>query len=167
MNVEIGTSAKQLLFWVYLYWIFGIGSLQCGRSGSYLKKTLFSLYILWTFIPRLMYLASTPGVLTVEFVPQSWILPLIVLKKILYPKYGGFSQLCAREERRLSGLAALGRPIPRDGHLTLAHVPRPFSFSQLIHTQSQILMVGGILLGLLGFALFFTFFRGLDLQVWN
>ncbi len=68
MNVEIGTVAKQFLF----LGIFGIGSLQCGRSGSYLKKTPFSYSA--SFIPRLKCLASMPGVEAVGFVtnPRSF-----------------------------------------------------------------------------------------------
>jgi hypothetical protein len=31
MNVEIGTEAPIFLFWEYLFQIFGILSLQCGR----------------------------------------------------------------------------------------------------------------------------------------
>ncbi len=31
MNVEIGIVAVLLLFWEYLFPIFGIGSLQCAR----------------------------------------------------------------------------------------------------------------------------------------
>ncbi len=29
MNVEIGTVAAQILFWEYVFPIFGVGSLQC------------------------------------------------------------------------------------------------------------------------------------------
>ncbi len=32
MNVEIATVATQFLFWEYLFQIFCIGSLQCGRA---------------------------------------------------------------------------------------------------------------------------------------
>ncbi len=35
MTVETGTVATQFLFWVYLYWIFGIGSLQCPHNLLY------------------------------------------------------------------------------------------------------------------------------------
>jgi hypothetical protein len=34
MNVEIGTEAPIFLFWEYLFQIFGILSLQCGRGGE-------------------------------------------------------------------------------------------------------------------------------------
>ncbi len=34
MNVEIGTVATLLLFWEYMFQIFGIGSLQCGTYFS-------------------------------------------------------------------------------------------------------------------------------------
>ncbi len=29
MNLEIGTKAEQFQFWKYLFWMFGIVSLQC------------------------------------------------------------------------------------------------------------------------------------------
>jgi hypothetical protein len=38
MKVEIGTVAAQLLFWDYLFQIFGIGSLQCGAAKEGSKK---------------------------------------------------------------------------------------------------------------------------------
>ncbi len=34
MNVEIGTEAPIFLFWEYLFQIFGILSLQCGRESN-------------------------------------------------------------------------------------------------------------------------------------
>ncbi len=33
MNVEIGTETPIFLFWEYLFWNFGILSLQCGNAA--------------------------------------------------------------------------------------------------------------------------------------
>ncbi len=45
MNVEIGTVAVQLLFWEYLFWIFGIVYLQWGsalqRQNTEISKPIF------------------------------------------------------------------------------------------------------------------------------
>ncbi len=37
INLEIGTLAALFLFWEYLLWIFGIGSLQCMRKNMDLE----------------------------------------------------------------------------------------------------------------------------------
>ncbi len=34
MNVEIGPKAEQFLFWEYLFWIYGIVSLQLPEKDS-------------------------------------------------------------------------------------------------------------------------------------
>jgi hypothetical protein len=49
MNVEIGTGAKQFLFWVYLFQILNIVSLQCRGEG--LKLLLLSVTLK---IPEIM-----------------------------------------------------------------------------------------------------------------
>ncbi len=41
MNEEIGTVARQFLFWEYVFQIFGIVSLQCGLKVLELKTTIY------------------------------------------------------------------------------------------------------------------------------
>jgi hypothetical protein len=42
MNVEIGTVARQFLFWEYFFPVFGIGSLQCRVSEEKIVRSLES-----------------------------------------------------------------------------------------------------------------------------
>ena len=44
MNVEIGTVAAQVLFWEYLFQIFGIVSLQCNTVTKNVDSDLCSYY---------------------------------------------------------------------------------------------------------------------------
>jgi hypothetical protein len=46
MNVEIGTEAELFLFWVYLFQIFGIVSLQCVSGSWWIEEGIFSNYVI-------------------------------------------------------------------------------------------------------------------------
>jgi hypothetical protein len=46
MNVEIGTVAAQVLFWEYLFQIFGIVSLQCNTVTKNVDSDLCSYYMI-------------------------------------------------------------------------------------------------------------------------
>ncbi len=71
MNVEIGTEASIILFWEFLFQIFGILSLRCGPFAMLYRIFLMPVCTMYLYFLRNKYAAYAKVATVLGSIPAS------------------------------------------------------------------------------------------------